>query len=85
MQGNGRSDWLQTVSDETSVRDVIDAMGEFQQRFCDHMVGNRDFTLGLELHGDKGKVLHVRFRDDSFRRSDDHKEKTKSGTKKFVR
>ena len=85
MQGNGKSSWLEVVGDEASVADVIDAMREFQQRFCDHMVGLRDFTLALEMHGDKGKIHHVRFRDDSFRRSPSDKEKTKSGGKKFAR
>lgn len=57
MLGNGES-----------LSHFLSAMKDFDRAFCDSMASGADFTLKLEIHGDKGKMLHARVASDVFRR-----------------
>lgn len=46
--------------DNESLLLFMKKMKQFDELFCDLMAGATDFTLRLEVHGNKGKVLHIR-------------------------
>ena len=52
--------------DEVSLATFMRGMAKFDRRFCDAMATRVDFTLRLELKGNKGKLLHCRVYDDEF-------------------
>jgi len=43
-------------------------MTKFDRSFCDLMNSGVDFTLRLEIHGNKGKMIHCRVQADGFER-----------------
>jgi hypothetical protein len=43
-------------------------MSKFERRFCASMMSGGDFTLVLEVRGDKGLLLHSRVKSDEFER-----------------
>jgi hypothetical protein len=73
---NGHRD--ASKSDENSYRDALKDdeslaiflrnMKDFDGRFCELMASGREFTLRLEVHGSKGKMIHCRVDSDSFER-----------------
>lgn len=54
--------------DDDSLGEFLRALKDFNDSFCSSMVANVDFTLKLEVRGDKGKMLHARVLDDRWRR-----------------
>ena len=40
----------------------------FDRKFCDVMAGGEEFTIRLEVRGDKGKVVHCRVYNDEIGR-----------------
>ena len=53
---------------DESLANFLAAMSDFDSRFCAAMVAGADFTLKLEIHGDKGEMIHARVTSDVFRR-----------------
>jgi len=43
-------------------------MMSFDRKFCDVMAGGEEFTIRLEVRGDKGKVVHCRVYNDEIGR-----------------
>jgi len=43
-------------------------MQRFDQHFCDLMAAGVDFNLRLEVHGNKGELIHCRVYHDGFER-----------------
>lgn len=41
---------------------------EFDRKFCDAMVSGNEFTIRLEIRGDKSKVVHCRVYNDEIER-----------------
>lgn len=61
-------------------------MQSFNQKFIDAMAGQVDFTLKLEVHGNKGCLIHARVQDDAFDRpSGAEKEKNTMANQKSNR
>ena len=56
------------LSDKELLQLYTRRMKRFDEAFCRNMFEKTDFTLKLEIHGDKGKVIHFRITDDSFER-----------------
>ena len=54
--------------DGASLSVFMAGMAKFDRRFCDAMATGVDFTLRLELSGNKGKLNHCRVYDDEFDR-----------------
>lgn len=46
--------------DEVALNLLLKGLKKFQDRFCDNMNLGRDFTIRLEVNGNKGRVNHVR-------------------------
>ena len=61
--------FVEALKDEDeSLKLFIKKMAQFDKQFCELMAGGSDFTLRLEVHGNKGSVLHVRcYTDDTER------------------
>jgi len=67
-----------TNQEERQVRSVLqsdedlkiyfDGMHKFDRHFCDCMVEGDDFTLTLEIRGNKGKMVHCRTTTNCFQR-----------------
>ncbi len=53
---------------DASLALFLAAMHDFDSAFCDAMASGTDFTLRLEIHGDRGEMIHARVQDDQFRR-----------------
>jgi len=47
-----------------------EAMMKLNNEFCEAMHKGHDFTIKLEVHGNKGEMIHARTTCDSFRRPD---------------
>ena len=58
------------ISDEMSLHLFIRKMREFDHSFVDQMMKGSDFTLRLEVRGNKGELLHVRCYMDDIERPD---------------
>lgn len=54
--------------DDESLALFMRCMAEFDRMFTDAMIGGVDFTLRLEVRGDRGKLLHARVQGDRFER-----------------
>lgn len=48
------------IHNDESLEIFIRKIGEFNQAFCDFLMKGSDFTLRLEVRGNKMEVLHVR-------------------------
>lgn len=58
----------EAVSDNESLQAFLLKMHEFTQQFCNKMGSGTDFTLRLEVHGNKGQFKHAKLTtDDVFR------------------
>jgi hypothetical protein len=62
-----KPNYLDHLKDD-SLEFFLEAMADFNQLFCDSMAKNKDYTLKLEVRGDKGRVLHIRVQSDGFKR-----------------
>ena len=68
--------------DNESLTIFIRQMKKFDAYFCELMAGGLDFTLKMEIHGNKGKMIHCRVQNDGFERpknSDSGKPKISKG------
>lgn len=50
----------EAIKDNASLVLFLHKMKEFDDAFCDQMSKGSDFTIKLEVRGNKGEVLHVR-------------------------
>ena len=55
-------------NNDVSLELFLASMLEFNQAFCDHMAAGDDFTLKLEVHGNRSELVHVRVLSDGFKR-----------------
>ena len=56
-----RTDGFQdVVRDNESLALFLRKVAEFDEAFCKLMVKGCDFTLKLEVHGNKGEILHAK-------------------------
>lgn len=55
-------------NDNESLLLFIKKMAQFDKMFCDMMAGGADFTIRLEIRGNKGEVLHIRAYTDDIER-----------------
>ena len=46
--------------DKESLEDFYKVMAYLEAQFCYAMIHGVDYTLGMEIHGNKSEVLHVR-------------------------
>ncbi len=60
---------------EDSLAIFLRNMRKFDQHFCELMASNVDFTIRLEVHGNKGKLIHCRVQNDGFDRPEETKRK----------
>lgn len=68
--------------DNESLGIFLRGMKKFDVYFCELMAGGHDFTLKMEIHGNKGKMIHCRVQNDGFERpkwADSNKSKMGKG------
>jgi len=65
------------IKDDPSIELFVESLAEFDRQFCDHMVKGNDFTLRLEIRGDKSELLHVRVMSDGFKRPNSNNSEAK--------
>ena len=56
--------------DEHAIQLFVRNMGEFDAAFCKKMLSGKDFTIRLEVRGNRGKLIHCRVSEDGFDRMD---------------
>jgi hypothetical protein len=54
--------------DNESLAVFLRQIEKFNQAFCDAMANGMDYTLKLEVHGNKGCLIHCRVSNDAFDR-----------------
>jgi hypothetical protein len=65
---NGDTNYREVLQDDESLCLFLKSLKKFDQAFCDHIADGDDFTLKIEVHGNQGKMLHVRVSSDGFKR-----------------
>lgn len=65
----------EVIKDDDVLALFVRRRRRFDDDFCRNMFEGTDFTLKLEVHGNKGKVIHSRIVDDSFERPTSQKKK----------
>ncbi len=66
---DGKSGYREVLKDDDeSLVIFLRELSRFERCFCDMMVGGYDFTLKLEIHGNRGQLIHCRVIPDSFAR-----------------
>jgi len=60
--------YRETLKDEKSLASFLRQMAKFDRRFCEAMAAGEDYTMKLEVHGNKGELLHCRVLSDEFDR-----------------
>ncbi len=68
MSHEQKPDYADLLKDEDSLMLFLRNVREFDQAFTDMIVGGMDFTLRLEVRGNKGKMVHCRVSRDYFER-----------------
>lgn len=69
MAKNGDSKYLEAFGDDKeSLALFLKSMRKFEALFCEYMFSGTDFTLGLEIRGNKGQLVHSRVKTDGFDR-----------------
>lgn len=63
-----QSNYREVIKDDESLMLFLSQLAKFDRVFCDFMAEGDDFTMSLEVRGNKGKVMHIRVRDDGFKR-----------------
>lgn len=63
--------YREALKDDLSLSVFLRSMKDFDQSFCDMIMGRKDFTLRLEVRGAAGKLLHCRVSRDYFERPTD--------------
>lgn len=67
-----QNDYIKVLGEGSeSLADFLEALKKFDREFNEAMIKNQDFTLKLEVHGNKGVLLHARCISDTFRRPKD--------------
>ena len=64
-RGNG---YREVLRDDESLAIFLRGMAKFDRLFCDFMACNEDFTLRMEVRGNKGCLIHCRVMGDGFER-----------------
>ena len=59
--------------DENSLAIYLHSMHKFDERFCEFMADESDFTLRLEVRGNKGSLIHCRVYNDAFKQPEKKK------------
>jgi hypothetical protein len=62
------TNYKEVIKDNESLTIFVTKMSEFQQFFCDQMAAGSDFTIRIEIHGNKGEIIHCRTLLDGFQR-----------------
>jgi hypothetical protein len=62
------TNYRDVLKDDHSLAKFLKAMSKFDRLFTDLMVDDSDFTLTLEIHGNKGEMIHARVKFDNFER-----------------
>ncbi len=62
------SGYQKVLSDQESLGQFLRSFEDFNRQFCDLMTSGVDFTLKIEVRGDKGELLHCRVDSNQFRR-----------------
>ena len=62
------TDYRKALNSEESLAIFLGKMALFDREFCDAMAAGDDFTLKLEIHGNKGEMNHSRVTSDRFER-----------------
>ena len=65
--------YKKAIKEDHSLAIFIEALQEFDKDFCHNMFSGKDFTLKIEVHGDKGKLVHCRVHNDRFQRPTEKK------------
>lgn len=60
----------QELLDDPSLKVFLRKMKEFDTAFCDLMAGGDDYTLRLEVRGNKGVLLHAKVQNERIDRPD---------------
>jgi len=55
-------------ADDESLAIFLRGMKKFDSYFCELMAASVDFTLRMEIHGNRGKMIHCRVQNDGFER-----------------
>ena len=50
----------QSIKEEEALKIFLRKIREFDQLFCSLMVKNSNFTLRLEIRGNKSEIIHAR-------------------------
>lgn len=54
----------EAVNDDDSLSLLLACMKEFEEAFCRNMFRSKEFSLKLDVHGAKGRIIHCRVVDD---------------------
>jgi len=58
----------EVIGENESLLLFIQKIADFDKVFCEEMRKGSDYTIRLEVHGNKSKVLHIRIYHDSIDR-----------------
>ena len=67
------SNSVEALDNDPDITTFISTLRQFDQDFCDLLFSKTDFTLRLEVRGNKGKLIHCRVCTDRFDRPQDSK------------
>jgi hypothetical protein len=62
------TNYKEVIKDDESLAIFIRSMSKFEKSFCEAMVAGIDFTMKMEIHGNKGELIHCRVYNDGFER-----------------
>jgi len=66
---NHSNDYQQAFAgDDESLALFLQSIARFDRQFCDAMASGADFTIRIEVHGNKGRMIHSRVQSDCFER-----------------
>ena len=57
---SSQSNYRSVLKDADSLEIFLRNMADFDRYFCELMAKGRDFTLKMEVHGNKGELIHVK-------------------------
>lgn len=71
-------DYESVFGDDTEALEIFQRnLARFNRFFCENMASGNDFTLKLEVHGNKGDMTHCRTTNDTWDRPRNAVPKTK--------
>jgi hypothetical protein len=65
---NKPTNYREILTEDEDLATFLRQMAKFDRKFCELMADGVDFTLKMELHGNKGRLIHCRVFDDSWDR-----------------